>query len=141
MNGTPKPNPAMTTSSRKFPGASAILISFFLGVALHAAPTAKPEAATSQPAQKEFDTPQLAVDSLVQAAEAFDAAALKEILGPDSADLISSEDPVMDKNRALAFAAKAKEKNSVQADPKNANRVVLSVGNDDFPVHDPDSQE
>ena len=124
----------MTTSSKFFPIASAILISCFLGLALHAAPTAEPDAASSQPAQKEFDTPKQAVDSLVQAAEAFDAPALKEILGPDSADLITSEDSVMDKNRALAFVAKAKEKNSLQADPKNANRVVLSVGNDDFPV-------
>lgn len=134
MNGKLKPNPDMTTSSKNFLIASAILISCFLGLVLHAAPTATPDAATSQPAQKEFDTPQQAVDSLLQAAEAFDAAALKEILGPDSADLITSEDPVMDKNRALAFVAKAKEKNSIQPDPKNANRVVLSVGNDDFPV-------
>jgi len=134
MNGKSKPNPHMTTSSKNFLIASAILISCFLGIALRAAPAAKPDAATSQPAQKEFDTPQQAVDSLLQAAEAFDAAALKEILGPDSEDLITSEDPVMDKNRALAFVAKAKEKNSIQPDPKNANRVVLSVGNDDFPV-------
>jgi len=114
--------------------ASAILISCFLGLALHAAPAAKPDAATSQPAQKEFDTPQQAVDSLVQAAEAFDAPALKEILGPDSEDLITSEDPVMDKNRALAFAAKAKEKNSVEMDKKDPKRAILLVGNDDFPL-------
>jgi len=134
MNGKSKPNPHMTTSSKNFLIASAILISCFLGLVLHAAPAAKPDAASSQPAQKDFDTPQQAVDSLVQAAEAFDAPALKEILGLDSTDLITSEDPTMDKNRALAFVAKAKEKNSIQPDPKNANRVVLSVGNDDFPV-------
>ena len=40
----------------------------------------------------------------------------------------------MDKNRAADFATKAKEKNSVQPDPKNPNRAILSVGNDDFPV-------
>ena len=114
--------------------ASAILISCFLGLALHAAPAAKPDAATSQPAQKEFDTPQQAVDNLVQAAEAFDAPALKEILGPDSQDLVTSEDPVMDKNRALAFAAKAKEKNSVEIDKKDPKRAILLVGNDDFPL-------
>ena len=58
---------------------------------------------------------------------------LKEILGPDSTDLVSSEDSVEDKNRAVAFAAKAKEKNSVAADAKNPNRAILTVGNDDFP--------
>src|ERR1043166_3042816 len=55
--------------------------------------------------QKEFNPPKEAADSLVQAAESFDVAALKEILGPDSADIISSEDQVADKKRALAFAA------------------------------------
>jgi hypothetical protein len=134
MNGKSKPNPDMTTSSKISPIASAILISCFLGIALHAAPAAKPDAATSQTAQKEFDTPQQAVDSLVQAAEAFDAPALKEILGPDSQDLITSEDPVMDKNRAVAFAAKAKEKNSVEIDKKDPKRAILLVGNDDFPL-------
>jgi hypothetical protein len=134
MNGKLKPNPDMTTSSKISPIASAILISCFLGIALHAAPAAKPDAATSQTAQKEFDTPQQAVDSLVQAAEAFDAPALKEILGPDSQDLITSEDPVMDKNRAVAFAAKAKEKNSVEIDKKDPKRAILLVGNDDFPL-------
>ena len=49
----------------------------------------------------------------MQAAETFDVNALKEILGPDSEDIINSDDPVMDKERAVAFAAKAKEKNAV----------------------------
>jgi len=115
--------------------ASAILVSCFLGLALHAAPQGKPDAAAaSQPKQKEFDTPKQAADSLVQAAEAFDVPALKEILGPDGEDLITSEDPVQDKNRAAEFAAKAKEKNSIEVDPKNPNRATLLVGNDDWPV-------
>jgi hypothetical protein len=57
---------------------------------------------------------------------------LKEILGPDSEDIIDSEDPVMDKNHAVAFAAKAKEKNSIEIDKKDPNRAILSVGNDDL---------
>jgi hypothetical protein len=102
---------------------------------LHAAPAGKSDsAAVSQPTQKEFDTPQQAVDGLIRAAGAFDVPALKEILGPDSADILTSEDPVMDKDRAVAFATKAKEKNSLQVDPKNPNRAILSVGNDDFPL-------
>jgi hypothetical protein len=115
--------------------ASAILISCLLSLAVHAAPPAKTDAsATSQTKQKEFSTPKEAADSLVQAAESFDTPALKEILGPDSDDIISSEDPVMDKNRALAFAAKAKEKSSIQIDKKDPNRAIVLVGNDDFPL-------
>ena len=67
-------------------------------------------AAAPQPAQKQFDTPKQAADALVQVAANFDVAAAKEILGPDSEDIIASEDPVQDKNRAAEFAAKAKEK-------------------------------
>jgi hypothetical protein len=115
--------------------ASAIVVSCFSGLALNAAPQGKPgAAAASQPKQKEFDTPKQAADSLVQAAETFDVPALKEILGPDGEDLITSGDPVQDKNRAAEFAAKAKEKNSIEVDPKNPNRATLLVGNDDWPV-------
>jgi DUF2950 family protein len=87
-----------------------------------------------QPAQKTFATPKEAADALIQAAENFDLTALKEILGPDGEDLVSSEDPVRDKNNATAFAAKAHEKNDVAIDPKNSKRAVLSVGNDGFPL-------
>src|SRR5207245_77504 len=91
-------------------------------------------AAASQPAQKQFDTPKQAADALIQVAANFDVAAAKEILGPDSEDIVSSEDPVMDKNRALAFAAKAKEKSSTQIDKQDPKRAILLVGNDDFPL-------
>src|SRR6188768_1931606 len=103
-------------SSSKILG-SAILISGFVALALHSAPAAKTDAAAApQIKQKQFDTPQQAADSLVQAAESFDVPVLKEILGPDSVDLVASQGPVEDKNRAIAFAAKAKEKNSVAPD-------------------------
>jgi hypothetical protein len=128
-------NPDIMTLSKISLIASAILASFFLGLALHAAPQGKPDAAAAaQPQQKQFDTAKQAADSLLQAAETFDVPALKEILGPDGEDLITSEDPVQDKNRAVEFAAKAKEKNSLEVDPKNPNRTILLVGNDDWPV-------
>ena len=121
------------TSSAKILG-SAILMSGFVAVALHSAVAAKTAATTAQQVkQKEFDTPQQASDSLVQAAASFDMPALKEILGPESADLVTSQDPVEDKNRAAAFSAKAKEKNSIATDAKNPNRAVLTIGNDNFP--------
>ena len=114
---------------------SAILISCLLGLAVQAAPATKPDAAAaSRPKQKEFDSAKQAADALIQVAANSDLAAAKEILGPDGEDLISSEDPVMDKNRALAFAAKAKVKNSIEIDKKDPNRAILLVGNDDFPL-------
>jgi DUF2950 family protein len=114
--------------------ASAIAISCLLGAALKAAPTKPDAATTSQPKQKEFDTPKQAADALIQVASNLDVAAAKEILGPDSEDIVSSEDPVMDKQRATAFANKAKEKNSIEIDKKDPNRAILVVGNDGFPL-------
>src|SRR5438552_13290347 len=122
------------TSSKFFVIVYAILNCAFLVLASQAAPEQKQEstAAASQPQQ--FDTPKQAADALIQVAANFDVAATKEILGPDGEDIISSEDPVMDKNRALAFAAKAKEKSSTQIDKKDPNRAILLVDNDDFPL-------
>jgi len=123
------------TSPKFFVIACAIVISCLLGIPSHAAPPSKPDAApASQPAQKQFDTPKQAADALVQVASNFDVAAAKEILGPDSEDIVSSEDPVQDKNRAAQFAAKAKERSSTQIDKKDPNRAILLVGNDDFPL-------
>ena len=66
-------------------------MSGFVALALHSALAAKTDAAaTQQVKQKEFDTPQQAADSLVQAAASFDVPVLKEILGPESTDLVSS---------------------------------------------------
>jgi hypothetical protein len=99
-----------------------------------AAATPAKEAAATQPGGKAFDTPQEAADALVQAATNSDMAAAKEILGPDSEDIISSEDPVADKNRATEFANRAKEKKSVEVNKKNPNMAMIVVGQDDFPL-------
>src|SRR5205809_2086764 len=123
------------TSSKFFMIACAIVNYFLLFLVTQAAPEPKQEStAAAQPKQKEFDTPKQAADALVQVAANFDAAAAKEILGPDSEDIVASEDPVQDKNRAQAFAAKAKEKMSVETDKKNPNQAIVLVGNDNFPL-------
>src|SRR5437867_6030172 len=128
-------------SSKMIALAAAVLATAFLVPASLAASKKKEAAAkqagaqgTPQPGQKEFDTPKQAADALIQVAETFDVAAAKEILGPDGEDIISSEDPVMDKNRATAFANKAKEKMSVEIEKKNRNQAILIVGNDNFPL-------
>jgi Protein of unknown function (DUF2950) len=121
------------TSAKVFLVAFAVLISCSLGLAERATPPTKPDPA-SQPKQREFESAKEAAEALIQVAANFDVAAAMEILGRDSQDLISSEDPVMDKNRALAFGAKAKEKNTIEIDKKDPNRAILLVGKDDFPL-------
>jgi hypothetical protein len=80
-----------------------------------------------------FATPQLAAEALIKAAADYDVPALLNILGPDGRDLVSSEDPVGDKNAAAQAAAKAREKLAVVMDPKNAKRATFIVGNEDWP--------
>jgi hypothetical protein len=146
-NRNPKREKTMKTkrnnilSSKMIALAAAVLVTAVLVPASLAA-SKKKEAATKQagaqgtpqPGQKEFDTPKQAAEALIQIATNLDVAAAKEILGPDGEDIISSEDPVMDKNRATAFANKAKEKTSVEIDKKNRNQAILIVGNDNFPL-------
>jgi len=115
---------------------SAIVVAGHLGFTLQAASEQKsdPAATAHSKSQKEFSSAKEAADTLLRAAEVFDVAALEEILGPDASDLITSADPVADKKRATDFAAKAKEKTSLNVDPKNSKRTILSVGNDGFPL-------
>src|SRR5213075_155729 len=124
------------TSSKFFVIACAIVNWAFLVLASQGAPEQKQKstAAASQPQQKQFDTPKQAADALVQVAANFDVAAAKEILGPDSEDIVASADPVQYNNRAAEFAARAKEKMSIQTEKKNPNQAIVLVGNDDFPL-------
>jgi hypothetical protein len=130
-----KPRLTIMTSSKISLIVTATASCCSLGLALHAAPPSKSDAPSApQPAQKQFESPKQAADALIQVAANFDVAAAKEILGPDSEDIVASEDPIQDKNRAAEFAAKAKEKMSVQTDKKNPNQAVVLVGNDNFPL-------
>ena len=91
------------------------------------------QAAPSSAAQRQFDTPEQALDALVQAADPYDVNSLIQILGPGSKDLIDTGDAVQDKNRGQIFAARAKEKKLVAVDPKNPSRATITVGSDDWP--------
>jgi hypothetical protein len=111
-----------------------ITVALMLSATIAFSAPEKKEAPSQQAAGKAFDTPQLASDALIQAAETFDVAALKEILGPGSDDLVASEDTVQDKSRAAEFVAKAKEKHSIEVDAKNPNSASLQIGNEDWPL-------
>jgi hypothetical protein len=124
------------TSSKTFLIPCAIVsLGLFLPCLQAAEEKQKDTSATEAPAnQKQFDTPKQAADALVQVATDLDVNAAKEILGPDSEDIVSSEDPVMDKKRATDFANRAKEKSSIEIDKKNSSLAILVVGSDDYPL-------
>lgn len=85
------------------------------------------------PTQAGFATPHEAADALVSAAEQNDAGRIAMLFGPNGKDLMSSGDPVQDKNHVAAFVSKAREKKAVVVDPQNSSRAILSVGNEDWP--------
>jgi hypothetical protein len=105
----------------------------FISVPLAAQPSGKKAPATSVAVARTFDTPQIAADALVDAAEKFDVGVLEEIFGPDGDDIVFSGEYPQDRQRALDFAAQARQKKSVSVDPKTGNRAFLLVGNEDWP--------
>ena len=106
-------------------------VCFASGILLSAPQSKQPSAPVTQ---KGFASPERAAEALVQSAATYDVPALLEILGPDAGELVASQDPVEDKNRGVAFAALAREKQSVTLDPKNPGRATLLVGKDDWPL-------
>src|SRR4249920_1160465 len=75
----------------------------------------KPAETPSQ-TQQTFSSPKEAADALIHAAEVDDIAAMQKIYGPAGEDLLSTEDPVQDKNIVMGFVAAAHQKNSVKID-------------------------
>lgn len=129
------------TSLKKNPFTSEALLSLLLLVSasrmLYESPALAQQQKTTdtaQPAQKTFPSAQAAADAFVQAVGSWDVETLNQILGPHGEDLITSEDPVRDKNIGAQFSAKAREKTTVSVDAKNPNSATLVLGNDDWPM-------
>src|SRR5262245_26818592 len=93
----------LMTSAKFLSIAWAIAIPGLVFAQAESTPQAKEATANASTGpQKQFSTPKEAADALIAAAASFDVPALKEILGPSGEDLVSSQDPVMDKNRAIS---------------------------------------
>jgi hypothetical protein len=84
--------------------------------------------------QTKFDSPEVAAESLIAAAERFDVPALQAILGPNGADLVVTEDQVQDRNHSLDFAAQARQQTRIIREPADSKTVVLTVGIDEWPL-------
>ena len=81
---------------------------------------------------KAFTSAQEAADALIDATEKYDEAALTEVLGPDSYDIIHTGEPARDAERSKDFAARARGKMSVNLD-KTRTRATLVIGDEDWP--------
>ena len=108
---------------------SALAVSFLLVLAIASQLRAQTAAAKA----RTFTSAQSAADALIDAAEKFDEAALQDILGPDSYDIVHSSEPTADREIAKEFAVQARIKNRVSLQPKNPRRAFLLIGEDDWP--------
>jgi len=82
--------------------------------------------------QQVFASPDAAASALVAAGKADDTKALSSILGPDADQVISSGDPVADKNARDDFARRYQEMHRLEYDGQG--RVILYVGANNWPV-------
>jgi hypothetical protein len=89
-------------------------------------------ALAQQPKQKTFASAEEASQALFSAAQADDHAAMLVIFGPDGNEIISSGDPVQDKNTLDQFVAEYKEMHRVSPEPDGT--TTLFVGADNWPL-------
>lgn len=82
--------------------------------------------------QQVFPTAAAAVSALVAADKADDVKALSSILGPDSDQILSSGDPVADKNARDEFVRRYDEMHRLAYDDQG--RVILCIGAGNWPV-------
>ncbi len=112
----------------------AALLVGFLSTPAVASQTQEESKSRTSPAQESFATPQLAAKALIDATQTYDVPKLLSIFGPSGREFVSSADPVRDKNNAIAFAEKARQKTSVVIDKNKPNTAIVVVGNDDWPL-------
>ena len=80
--------------------------------------------------QKLFSTPEDALKGLVEAVKIRDKAALDQLFGPSSKDLLSG-DAVQDAAESEEFAKHVAEKTSLVKE--NDSKVIVSIGNENWP--------
>ena len=82
-------------------------------------------------AQRQFDTPERAVDALIAAVRSGRTADLLAIFGPRSKPLVESGDAVADKNGRAKFVASYDKNHSLTTQPDG--KVTLVLGKDAWP--------
>jgi Protein of unknown function (DUF2950) len=82
-------------------------------------------------AEERFTTPEAAVDALVAAARSGDTKAIVSLLGPQGKAIVSSGDPVADKNTREKFVAAYDAKHEIEREGDGTQTLIL--GNDNFP--------
>ena len=81
--------------------------------------------------QKSFPTPEEGVQALTEAAQRNDTATLLAILGPEAKSIVSTSDPVSDRENRERFIKSYEEGHTLV--PSGDTKVVLQIGKDEWP--------
>jgi DUF2950 family protein len=85
-------------------------------------------------AQQRFSTPEAAVDALAKAARSGDGKTIVNILGPGSADLVSSGDPVADVNRRQEYLAAYDAGHRIVTEAGKGATLIVGPNDWPFPI-------
>jgi hypothetical protein len=90
------------------------------------------DSAAQQKGQKEFSSPEEASKAFVAAVQSNDEIAIREVLGPDSRQIVSSGDPTEDAESRSNFARKYQEMHRFVKEPDGS--VTLYIGAENWPT-------
>jgi hypothetical protein len=91
-------------------------------------------AAGQQPGQQTFASPGEAVEAMITAAKAGDTDALLHIFGSNSKEVLSSGDPVADKNHRVADLARYDQMHRLVKEPDGTVTLYMGAENWPFPI-------
>ena len=84
-------------------------------------------------AQERFDSADAAAQALIDAAGKHDNARLASIFGPRGNSILTCGKSEQDRSEQSEFSRLAGAKHKLDADPRNPNRAILSIGDEDWP--------
>jgi hypothetical protein len=123
----------MLHKSRNLKGLhSNVAAKFTVILILTAAITCLPARAAQQPSQKTFSSAAEATSALLAALQANDQTALLGVLGEDAKDIVSSGDPVEDKNNRAEFVQKYQQMHRLVTEPDG--KTTLYIGAENWPT-------
>jgi hypothetical protein len=88
---------------------------------------------TASLAQQRFDSALAAAEALIDAAASHDTSRLSGIFGPAGNAILTSGNPAQDRAEQSEFSKLAGAKHQFEPDARNANRMILSIGDEDWP--------
>jgi hypothetical protein len=88
-------------------------------------------------AQERFESADAAAQAVIEAAAKHDTARLAAIFGPQGNAILTSGKPAQDRAEQGEFSQLAGTKHQLIPDSRNSNRMILSIGGEDWPFPAP----